>query len=287
MKEEDNNKEIDINEVAITLEVDSEVINKVRTGEITHVVLQINEDNQTFILENFDGNLALVTEELPDTFYGCYFYNDGEFPYAIKGDLNFIVLESGEENCLVRIIDVDTEPGTRINYQGAGKPVVEDPEGDSCIWDVLFEVVPFPEEPRTYLMRWNPSISSFTEDDYKECVENMIHGMFRMNWSIKEWEEARRGDFFYMMRTGDDKAGIVFNGQFISDPYPGEDWAGTNKRRMYVDMICTNPVNPEEKPRVSLERLQELIPSFEWTKGHSGALLPEEVTAQLDELFEE
>lgn len=258
-----------------------------RTGEITHVVLQINEDNQTFILENFDGNLVLVTEELPDTFYGCYFYNDGEFPYAIKGDLNFIVLESGEENCLVRIINVDTEPGTRINYQGAGKPVVEDPEGDSCIWDVLFEVVPFPEEPRTYLMRWNPSISSFTEDDYKECVENMIHGMFRMNWSIKEWEEARRGDFFYMMRTGDDKAGVVFNGQFISDPYPGEDWAGTNKRRMYVDMICTNPANSEEKPRVSLERLQELIPSFEWTKGHSGALLPEEVTAQLDELCEE
>ncbi|MBQ6205102.1 MAG: hypothetical protein IJK46_13555 [Prevotella sp.] len=280
---EDKNKEIDINEVAITLEVDSDVINKVRTGEITHVVLQINEDNQTFILENFDGNLVLVTEELPDTFYGCYFYNDGEFPYAIKGDLNFIVLESGEENCLVRIIDVDTEAGTRINYQGAGKPVVEDPEGDSCIWDVLFEVVPFPEEPRTYLMRWNPSISSFTEEDYKECVENMIHGMFRMNWSIKEWEEARRGDFFYMMRTGDDKAGIVFNGQFISDPYPGEDWAGTNKRRMYVDMICTNPVNPDAKPRVSLERLQELIPSFEWTKGHSGALLPEEVAARLDE----
>jgi hypothetical protein len=28
-------------------------------------------------------------------------------------------------------------------------------------------------------------------------------------------------------------------------------------------------------------------PSFEWIKGHSGALLPEEVTAQLDELFEE
>ena len=284
---EDKNKEIDFNEVAITVEVDSDVINKVRTGEITHVVLQINEDNQTFILENFDGNLVLVTEELPDTFYGCYFYNDGEFPYAIKGDLNFIVLESGEENCLVRIIDVDTEAGTRINYQGAGKPVVEDPEGDSCIWDVLFEVVPFPEEPRTYLMRWNPSISSFTEDDYKECVENMIHGMFRMNWSIKEWEEARRGDFFYMMRTGDDKAGVVFNGQFISDPYPGEDWAGTNKRRMYVDMICTNPVNLDAKPRVSLERLQELIPSFEWTKGHSGVLLPEEVTAQLDELFEE
>lgn len=50
----------------------------------------------------------------------------------------------------------------------------------------------------------------------------------------------RRGDFFYMMRTGDDKAGIVFCGQFLSDPYPADDWAGSTKRRMYVDMICYN-----------------------------------------------
>ncbi|MCR4920648.1 MAG: hypothetical protein K5945_02935 [Bacteroidaceae bacterium] len=37
--------------------------------------------------------------------------------------------------------------------------------------------------------------------------------------------------------TGDDKAGIVFNGLFISDPYPDEDWAGSTKRSMYVDMV--------------------------------------------------
>mgnify|MGYP002627247982 FL=1 len=84
-----------------------------------------------------------------------------------------------------------------------------------------------PAEAKSYLMCWNPSISSFTEKDFEECVENMVHGMFRMNWSIREWEEARRGDLFFMMRTGDDKAGIVFTGQFISDPYPGEDWAGS------------------------------------------------------------
>ena len=74
----------------------------------------------------------------------------------------------------------------------------------------------------------------------------MVHGMFRLNWSINEWEEARRGDIFYMMRVGDDKAGIVFNGQFISDPYPGEDWA----------------------------------------KGHSGVLLPAEIVDELVELLD-
>ena len=58
---------------------------------------------------------------------------------------------------------------------------MEDPNGDSCIWEIDFEVVPLPAKPRHYLLRWNPSISSFKENDYKECVEDMVHGMFRMN----------------------------------------------------------------------------------------------------------
>jgi hypothetical protein len=33
------------------------------------------------------------------------------------------------------------------------------------------------------------------------------------------------------LRTGDDKAGIVFCGQFLSDPYPADNWAGRNMGR--------------------------------------------------------
>ena len=283
----DKNKELDINGMAITLEVDNALIDEVRSGEVTHLVMQINEGNQNLILENIEGNLVLVTDEMPTTYHGCYYYNNGEFPYAIKSTLNILVLDGGEDGCVARIIDIETEPGMRFNYQGAGKPIVEDANGDSCIWKVVFEVLPMPEEPKTYLMRWNPAISSFTEKDYEECVENRVHGMFRMNWSIREWEEARRGDFFYMLRTGDEKAGIVFSGQFTSDPYPGDDWAGSSKRRMYVDMICMNPVEPGTKPSLSLERLQKEIPSSDWTKGHSGILLSDNMAKRLDKIWEE
>ena len=287
MAKNDNNKEFDLNERVITLEVDSGLIEQVRSGEITHLVLQIDESNQNQILENIDGNLVLVTDEMPTTFHGCYFYNGGEFPYAIKSTIDFLVLDDGEDGCLARIIDIETEPGVRFKYQGGGKPIVEDENGDSCIWKVAFEVVPMSEEPKTYLMRWNPSISSFTEKDFDECVGNIVHGMFRMNWSIHEWEEARRGDWFYMMRTGDDKAGIVFCGQFVSDPYPADDWAGSTKRRMYVDLVCMNPVEPGAKLDVSLERLQKEISAFEWAKGHSGVLLPDDVVEKLDKLWDE
>ncbi len=285
MNTEDKNREADLNEMAITFEVDADVIDKVRNGEITHLVMEINDDNYCDILENFDGNLILTTEELPDTFHGCYFYNNGEFPYAIKNALNYLVLNADDEHCVVRIIDVDTEPGVRFRFQGPGQPSVEDPNGDSCIWKVTFEVVPLSNDCRAYLMRWNPSISSFTDEDYNECFENMVHGMFRMNWSIRDWEEARRGDIFYMLRVGDDKAGIAFNGYFLSNPYTGDDWAGSTKRRCYVDMICQNTVEPGEVPFVSMERLKEAIPEYDWEEGHSGVLLPDEVTEKLDELF--
>ena len=285
MDTKDKNREADLNEMAITFEVDADVIDKVRNGEITHLVMEINDDNYCDILENFDGNLILTTEELPDTFHGCYFYNNGEFPYAIKNALNYLVLNADDEHCVVRIIDVDTEPGVHFRFQGPGQPSVEDPNGDSCIWKVTFEVVPLSNDCRAYLMRWNPSISSFTDEDYNECFENMVHGMFRMNWSIRDWEEARRGDIFYMLRVGDDKAGIAFNGYFLSDPYTGDDWAGSTKRRCYVDMICQNTVEPGEVPFVSMERLKEAIPEYDWEEGHSGVLLPDEVTEKLDELF--
>lgn len=286
MNSEKENRKANPDERAITLEVDSEVIRKVRSGEITHILIDIDEDNQNMFLENIDGNLVLVTEELPDTFHGCYFYNGGEFPYAIKSVLDFLVLSNDDDYCMARIIGVDTEPITRFNYQGKGKPIVENPDGDSCVWEVSFEVVPIPKEPKKYLMRWNPSISSFTEKDFEECLENQVHGMFRINWSIHEWEEARRGDLFYMMRTGDNKAGIVFNGHFISDPYPDEDWAGSTKRRMYVDMVCINPEEPETVPSLSLEKLQAAIPEIDWSKGHSGVLLSDDVVKRLSELWD-
>ena len=43
MKNEKENENVDINERAICLNVKDNVIDKVRTGEITHISLDINE----------------------------------------------------------------------------------------------------------------------------------------------------------------------------------------------------------------------------------------------------
>jgi len=88
-----------------------------------------------------------------------------------------------------------------------------------------------------------------------------------------------------MMRTGDDKAGIVFSGQFITNPYPDDDWDGSTKRRMYVDMVCTNAAEPGAAPLIPLEELQKAVPSFDWSRGHSGVLMANKVTDELAKLM--
>lgn len=280
-------KEMDYEDKVVSMKVEDGAIDRVISGKTTHITLDISESNYRMILKNADGNLLLNVEKLPKTFHGCYYYNEGVFPYVIQDGLEFIMLHNEDETLLTRVIGYEAEPHTRFRFQGPGKPSIEDPKGDSCIWAIHFEVVPLKEDLRSYLMRWNPTISSFTEAEYRECVANAEHGKFRMNWSIYDWQEARRGDMFYMMRTGDDKAGIVFSGQFISDPYPEEDWAGSNKRRMYVDMVVCDFEDPGAAPRISLEKLQAAIPSFEWSKGHSGVMLSEEETDKLVELLDE
>lgn len=47
-------KDKDINEVAISIDVDSEVIEGVKNGEIDQIVLDINEQNQPFVIKNED-----------------------------------------------------------------------------------------------------------------------------------------------------------------------------------------------------------------------------------------
>ena len=234
MKSEEKEKKTIIDETVLSIEVENDVIEGVRNGDIRQLELDSKED---------ELNLEA---------------------------LRYIVLTDGDNHCLTRILEVE----------------LDEPNDAGGLWKVRFNIIPLLDEPKKYLMRWNPTISSFTEIDYEKCLENMERGMFRMNWSIYDWEEARVGDIFYMMRVGDKKAGIVFSGLIASNPYVQDDWAGTSKRRLYVDLVCMNAVAPDEKPMVSLDILQTVIPEINWAKGHSGVLLSDTVAEKIAGLMD-
>lgn len=147
-----------------------------------------------------------------------------------------------------------------------------------------FEAEPL-RHPKTYLLRWNPTISSYTLNDYRNDMEEYPDG-FRSNWSIYEWEEAHKGDRFFMLRTGDDKAGIVYRGEFLSDPYEGDDWAGQKgKKRQYIDIGCYDFIPADNQSPIDIELLEKEIPEIDWRKGHSGELLSEETAEKLNDLW--
>jgi len=132
-------------------------------------------------------------------------------------------------------------------------------------------------------MRWNPVISSSKIEDFRAAIEKWPAG-FRGNWSIYEWEEAKSGDEYYMIRVGDGPKGVVYYGHFLSDPYEEDDWAGTSKKRHYVDISIELFTDPDE-PLISIEQLNAILPEVEWGRGHSGQLLTEEQAQKLHEAF--
>ncbi len=132
-------------------------------------------------------------------------------------------------------------------------------------------------------MRWNPGISSSKIEDFRAAMKKWPNG-FQGDWSIYEWEEADEGDEYYMVRVGEGPNGVVYHGTFLSEPYEGPDWAGTNKKRHYVDISIEDPCDPDH-PCITIEQLSNAIPEIEWGRGHSGQLLTEEQADKLHKLF--
>lgn len=130
----------------------------------------------------------------------------------------------------------------------------------------------------------DPTISSFKLEDYRKTITEFADG-FSFDWSVYEWEEAHENDRYFMLRTGDENAGIVWQGIFTSAPYVDEDWASQGKQRHYMKMDCYDCVPADQKPSINIELLEKEIPEINWRKGHSGQLLTEEVADKLNELW--
>lgn len=143
----------------------------------------------------------------------------------------------------------------------------------------------YDEKQKTFVLMWNPSISSVTMEDHNESIPHIMTEHF--NWSVWDHEKAKKGDRFVMIRCGEGKTGLVMSGIFDSNPYQGEDWSGNGRKVFYMDMIPNFIANPEEAEIITTDELLAAIPSFDWRGGHSGRLLANEESMQLETLLTE
>ena len=132
-------------ENTLLLEVDKETFDDI-SEEIKqdfNISMGLGEVNQFAILESHEDILVLNVEELPERNHGCYFHNNGVFPYIIKDSLKYVLFICEEQHILGRIVKATPEVVRRFRFgDNPGDPSVEDPNGDSCIWEITFDLVP-------------------------------------------------------------------------------------------------------------------------------------------------
>lgn len=141
----------------------------------------------------------------------------------------------------------------------------------------------YDEKQKTYVLMWNPAISSVKMDDHVDSIPNLLTEHY--NWSVYEYQEAKKNDRFVMIRCGEGKTGLVMSGVFDSNPYQAGDWSGKGRKVFYMDMTPNFIADPEKAEIITTQELQEAIPSFDWTGGHSGRLLTEDQAKKLEKLL--
>ena len=139
----------------------------------------------------------------------------------------------------------------------------------------------------TFILFWNPTISSYKLDDFQRELEGMTDGYNSMNWSVWEHEKAHAGDRFFMVRCGEGKTGVCMSGYFSSEPYKEEDWSGRGRETYYMDLEPDVMIHPEYRPIFTTMELVNEIQTFDWTGGHSGRLLDEKSAEKLEKLWAE
>ena len=77
----------------------------------------------------------------------------------------------------------------------------------------------------------------------------------------------------------------MYHGTFLSDPYEGDDWAGTGRKRYYVDISVEDPCDPDH-PSITIDQMECAIPEIEWRYGHSGVLMTNEQAQKFWETFD-
>ena len=144
------------------------------------------------------------------------------------------------------------------------------------------------ERQNTFVLMWNPSISSYTMSRFEDDLEALTDGctLEDFDWDVWDYEKAHEGDKFYLVKVGPGVNGVVMAGTFISDPYKYEDWSGKGRERYYMQMDIKTMIHPDKCHLLTSDLLAREIPDFIWDKGHSGLMLNDEQARKMDELWE-
>lgn len=138
------------------------------------------------------------------------------------------------------------------------------------------------------ILKWNPGFSSYTMARYLNDLEKCAlanNDNTGMNWSVWDYEQAHKGDIFYMLKVGYGQTGIVARGTLTTEPYKDEDWSWRNRPTFYCDLDFEVMINPDAYPLLDSKALSQAIPDFDWNGGHSGLILTNEQADTIEDMW--
>lgn len=150
---------------------------------------------------------------------------------------------------------------------------------------------------KMYILRLNSNQHDNDPNTYYYNCDINTYG-FRCQWHIGQWEEAKEGDTFVMIRTEGEACGVVSHGQFLSASYTLEAKeyhvlpapAGNEERLQeydiehYVD-IAVRPPFANDVPYITLQQLEEALPEVMWRGNEPELLLTDEQAQKIQEML--
>ena len=133
-----------------------------------------------------------------------------------------------------------------------------------------------------FLLRWNPGISSFTEEEFREGIDRILDGTPEfLDWNLLDWRLVRPGDWALLARVGTDADGIAGILRFTGEVRAAPSWRGdgTTLRyafgevRLFQDAAATGLFSAAD--------LEPDFPEIDWHGGHSGPRLPPALAERL------
>ena len=157
-------------------------------------------------------------------------------------------------------------------------------EPDDIFHDYLHPGEGYDEVQNTLIIMWNPAESGLTMESFVASIPEMYTTYF--SWRICDYEKAKCGDRFFLIKCGEGKTGIVMSGICDTRPFADKDWNGLGTPRYSMEMVPNVMINPESAPMISTRKLKWKIPSFDWERLESGRILPPKDAMKLESLWQ-
>lgn len=143
-----------------------------------------------------------------------------------------------------------------------------------------------PRQRKVYVLRWNPTISSFKRESfennfaqYKGIIPFDVSD--KLDWTVWDWKSVEHRDLFVMVQVGQKVNGIVWGGFLGGYPCQYERADGSLTKSRFFETTVEYMHRIEKTGLMTADRLIEAVPEVDWLHGHSGELISVESAEKL------